>query len=90
MFLKRIADSLVLALVGLGLSLSGTVSWYDGFRGSFAMLGPVSFSFVLSALAVCFVVRDLRRSHLRWQAVLALVLCGLIYAINSSIFSARW
>lgn len=90
MFLRRLADSLVMALVGVGLSLCGSVSWYAGILGSFAVLGLASFAFVLSAMAACFAVRDLRRPSLRWQAVLALALCCLVYALYSTLFSARW
>ena len=77
MFSQRMVDSLVLALIALGLSLGELVPWYAGFRGSFAALGLASFAFVLSAMAICFAVRDLRYAIRRWQAIRSSPNCGV-------------
>ena len=78
----RYADSLVLALVSCGLLVVGGACGYTGQCELLALLwlavtGP------LTILAAGFAVRDLRRPALRWQAVLALALCCLVFVLTS-------
>lgn len=84
MWPKHWADSLMLAGAGFGLSLGGAMSQSAGVLGGYAVLGMASFAFVLSALAACFAVRDLRRPALRRQAMTALALCALVYVVNAT------
>ena len=81
----RLADSLVLALAGCGVLVLGQVCRYAQWCGLLSLLWKAVFAPIL-IIAAFFAVRDLRRSSIRWQAALALVIVVLSWVVGSRFF----
>mgnify|MGYP001583933772 CR=1 FL=1 len=79
----KYADSLVLALVTSGLLLLGLIGFYAHLIQEFAEL---VFNYLVpggTVVGAIFTISDLKIPAFRKQAVVALIICALLFGVDS-------